>query len=93
MNITVEQKLKVLSNKELIQLAEELKQTSVPDDALLRKVIKDTVIDNTAPILAFVAVGQTLAFELAERLREAELRIDNLHYSASYGKRDAIDMG
>ena len=93
MIITVEQKLKLLSNDELIQLTKELRETSVPADALLRKVIKDTELDTTAPMLAFVGVGQLLAFELAARLYIVQQRLNNAEYSLSYGKRDAIDMG
>jgi hypothetical protein len=79
MKITVEQKLKLLSNKELIQLTNELKHTSVPNNALLREVIKDTELDTTAPILAFVGVGQWLAFELADRLIVAQEEIEAFH--------------
>lgn len=81
-------KLKKLSNKNLIKLSEELRLPSVPDDALIREVIRDTEMETTAPMIAFIGVGQLLGFELADRLIIAEDRIDNMRY-----KRDAIDMG
>lgn len=60
--------LKSLSNEALIELSKELQSTDVPQDALIRKVIKGTEVDTTAPVLAFVAVGCNLAYVLAERL-------------------------
>lgn len=71
METKVEQKLKQLSNKQLLALVQELKQTSVPTDALIRDVIKGTELDTTAPMIAFVGVGQMLAHVLAERLESA----------------------
>lgn len=62
-------KLKDLTNAELLQLSDELKKTEVAEDALIRLVIKGTEYDTNIPVLAFVAVGQCLQFELADRLR------------------------
>lgn len=67
----VEQKLTQLSNKQLLQLVQEMKQTSVPADALIREVIKDTELDTSLPLLAFVSVGQLTAHVLADRLASA----------------------
>ena len=79
METKVEQKLKQLSNKQLLALVQELKQTSVPADALIRDVIKGTELDTTAPMIAFVGVGQMLAHVLAERLVIAEEEIETFH--------------
>lgn len=79
MKITIDKKLKALSNDQLIRLSEELRLTTVADDALLRQVIKDTDLETTAPLLAFVGVGQWLAFELADRLIIAEREIEAFH--------------
>jgi type III secretory pathway component EscU len=68
-------KLKKLSNENLIKLSEELRLPTVPDDALIREVIKDTEMDTTAPMIAFVGVGQLLSFELADRLTIVESKI------------------
>ncbi len=64
--------IEALSNSQLIKLSEELKQTTVPDDALLRKVIKDTEHDTTAPMITFVAVGQLIGFVACDRLKAFE---------------------
>jgi hypothetical protein len=61
-------KLHSLTNQQLIRLSSELRRSIVPEDALIREVIKDTEVDTTAPILAFVAVGTNLNFVLADRL-------------------------
>lgn len=81
-------KLKALSNADLITLSEELRLPTVADDALVRKVIDGTEVQTASPILAFVSVSQLLGFVLADRLIIAEKTIDNMRY-----KRDAIDMG
>lgn len=67
----VNKKLKLLSNEQLISLVKELKQTTIPADSILREVIKDTELDTTAPLLAFIEVGQMLAHVLADRLELA----------------------
>lgn len=66
---TVAQKLETMSDEQLLRLSDELKQTTVPNDALIRDVIKGTEMDTTAPMIAFVGVGQMLQFVLADRLR------------------------
>lgn len=65
---TIKQKISHLSDQQLIQLSKELQNPIVPEDALVRDLISGTEIETNAPILAFVTVGQLLAFELAERL-------------------------
>lgn len=67
MNIT--EKLQQLSDEQLLQLADELKNTSVSENALIRDIIKGTEMDTSAPVLAFVAIGQLLTHVLADRLR------------------------
>ena len=67
---TLKEKLSELTHRDLIKLSKELQQTTVAPDALIREVIKGTEFDTTAPILAFVAVGQLLAFELTYRFEE-----------------------
>jgi hypothetical protein len=66
--ITVADKLKVLSNDKLIQLSKELRLTSVPENALIREIIKGTDMDTSVPLIAFMGVGQLLQFEIADRL-------------------------
>jgi hypothetical protein len=70
--MTIEAKLKTLTNDQLIRLSEELRLPTVAEDALLREVIKGTDQDTTAPMLAFIAVQGSLVFELADRLIAAE---------------------
>jgi hypothetical protein len=70
-------KISSLSNKDLIRLSNELRQTVLPEDALIRKVIKDTEADTIAPMIAFVSVGQTLSFVLADRLEIALDLLEN----------------
>lgn len=74
--------LKKLNNTELLSLLKELSQTSVPEDALLRKVIKGTEVDTTAPMLAFVAVQSQLSFVLGERLDDIQKKLDKTLMSA-----------
>jgi len=86
MEIQVKEKLKLLSNKELILLSEELRLTVVPENALLRNVIQGTELDTTAPLIAFVGVGQLLSFELADRLKISENSLDD--YLNTHGTVD-----
>jgi len=76
---TIEEKLKKLSDQDLIQISKELRNTSVAEDALIREVIKDTELDTKSPLLAFVAVGQVLGFELADRLAIVNTQIKINH--------------
>lgn len=62
------EKLKTLTDEQLIQLSEEMRTSIVPEDALIREVIKGTEVETTQPLLAFVAVGQNLTFVVADRL-------------------------
>lgn len=71
-------KLKTLTDEELIQLSDEMRISTIPEDALIRKVIKGTEVETTQPILSFVAVGQNLAFVLADRLIIAKDEIGGL---------------
>jgi len=71
-------KLQQLTDSQLIQLSEELRLPTVADDALIREVIKGTDVDSIAPMLAFIAVSQNLAFVLADRLIFANIRINQL---------------
>jgi len=66
--VTLISKLNKLSVSQLIQLSEELRLPTLADDALIREVIKDTEVDSTQPLLAFMAVGANLAFVLADRM-------------------------
>ena len=63
----LEGKINELTDEELILLSKELRLPTVADDAFLRQVIKGTEYDSGAPILAFIAVGQLIQFEIAER--------------------------
>lgn len=74
-------KLKKLTNDQLIKLSEELRLPTVADDALIREVIKDSEMDTFAPMIAFVGVGQLLSFVLADRLIIAEQRINDLEFN------------
>lgn len=67
-----------LTNDELIILSVEMSSPIVPENSLIRRVIKNTEIDTPIPMLAFIAVGHTLAIVLAERLIKAEKTIDDL---------------
>lgn len=61
--------LRDLSAEELITLSNELTQPTVPEDALIRKVIKGTELDDvSSPVLAFVGVAGHLHVELVVRL-------------------------
>lgn len=71
-------KLKALTNDELIKLSEELRVSTVPEDAFVRKVIEGTEVDSGSPILAFVSVSQLLGFVLADRLIIAENKCEEL---------------
>lgn len=72
-------KLEALTNKQLIQLSNELRQTSVPENAFVREVIKDTELDTCDSILAFVGVGQILGLILADRLEIADNNIEEFY--------------
>jgi len=76
---TVAEKLKQLSDQDLLRLSKELQSTTIPADALIRQLIKGTDMDTTAPLLAFVGVGQLLAHELAERFEKALGEIESFH--------------
>lgn len=69
MSQVLAKKISLLSNQELLKLSEELQSPTVPDDALIRDLIKDTEFDTTAPVLAFISVGAIMGFELAKRLK------------------------
>jgi hypothetical protein len=71
-------KLKTLTNDELITLSEELRLPTVAQDALVRKVIEGTEVDSASPILAFVSVSQLLGFVLSDRLIQAEQKCNEL---------------
>lgn len=62
-------KIESLSNQQLIELSMEMRNVTVPDDALIRKVIQDTEMDTTAPVIAFVAIAGLLHQVLADRLK------------------------
>lgn len=62
------QKLRTLTNDQLIALSHELRHATVPEDALVREVIKGTEYDTTAVLLAFTAVQASLSIVLADRL-------------------------
>jgi hypothetical protein len=64
----IEAKIKTLSNLEIIKISKELRSTNVPEDALVRELIKNTEFDNGQPLMAFLAVSGLLHFELADRL-------------------------
>jgi hypothetical protein len=89
--MTIEAKLKTLTNDQLIRLSEELRLPTVAEDALLREVIKGTDHDTTAPILAFIAVQGSLVFVLADRLiaAESDLALYNKH---GYGIRELREI-
>lgn len=70
------EKLKLLSNDQLISLSQELRHATVPEDALVRQVIKGTEYDTTAPILAFTAVQASLSIVLADRLISATMYLN-----------------
>ncbi len=62
-------KLQTLSDIQLIELSKELQQSIIPDNALIREVIKDSEWANdSSPHLAFIGIGSLLTFVLAERL-------------------------
>ena len=67
--MTLHDNLRKLTDDEIFRLVEELKQVTVPDDALIRQVIKGTEVDTTVPMLAFIAVQGTLSFVLAEKFK------------------------
>lgn len=71
-------KLNDLNNAELIRLAHELRQTSVPEDALLREVIKGTELESTPIMLSFIAISSNLAQVLADRLVSTEKLLLNM---------------
>lgn len=91
--------LRDLSAEELITLSNELTQTTVPEDALIRKVIKGTELDDvSSPVLAFVGVAGHLHVELVVRLeahREA-LKAIVQYTDEKYSKavaRNALNEG
>jgi hypothetical protein len=73
-------------------LSEELKQTTVPEDALIRSVIKDTECDTTAPMIAFINVQGVLSFVLADRLVIAENKIKSLKGTIDRSTLTATDL-
>ena len=58
------QKLKQLTDAQLIELATELRQSSIPDDALIRTLIPN----GNVPVLTIIEITSHLAQELADRL-------------------------
>jgi len=68
MTTTIE-KLRDLTVEQLLILSNELCQTTVPEDALIREVIKDTQLDTLTPGLAFIGLAGHLHVEMAERLK------------------------
>lgn len=84
--------LKKLNNDELLSLLKELSQTSVPDDALIRKVIKGTEVDTTVPLLAFVAVQAQLSYVLGERLAAIQKKLDKILWQGMEMKREMKDV-
>lgn len=59
-------KLKQFTDVELIQLATELRQTSVPAEALMRKLTPE----GSLPVFAIIEINAHLTQELADRLAE-----------------------
>lgn len=57
-------KLKTLSDTQLIQLATELRQTTVPADALMRTLTPE----GSLPVFAIIEINGHLTQELADRL-------------------------
>lgn len=78
------EKLRTLSNYKLIALSHELRHATVPEDALVRQVIKGTEYDTTVPMLAFTAVQASLSIVLADRLEVAlkDVSDDNTNFMA-----------
>jgi type IV secretory pathway VirB4 component len=63
------ERLESLSIQELLQISDEMKEITVPENAAIRKLIKDSEYESSSPLLSFVAVGQLLQFEFATRIR------------------------
>lgn len=57
-------KLKKLTNEQLIQLATELRQTTIASDALLRTLTPE----GSLPVFAIIEINGYLTQELADRL-------------------------
>lgn len=61
----MKEKLKLLSDSELIQIADELTKTTLPADALTRKIIED----DKYWVLKIIELSSELTQVLAERLK------------------------
>ena len=60
------EKLKQLTDVQLIQLATEMKQTTIPADALMRKLTPE----GSLPVFAIIEINGHLTQELADRLAD-----------------------
>jgi hypothetical protein len=71
-------KISLLSDQKLIRLSKELQSTVVPENALIRDVIKNTEVETTVPVMAFIQVAGVLHAELAMRMSEHLVKIEEV---------------
>lgn len=95
---TLPEKLRDLTVEQLLTLSRELTQTVIPEDALIREVIKGTEQDSIQPVLAFVGVAGHLHVEMAKRIQahrvalKAIVQYTEEKYSAQVA-RNALNEG
>lgn len=75
----IREKLKTMLMRDLLLLAEELQKDKIPEDSIVRKILRDT-IPQLETMNGFINLAADLGFEFADRIKNLIKERERVYY-------------